>query len=188
MVVAFVVAIYDHASFKSFLFTGSTLFGFMRPNAYIVTGAWSIGNEMVYYVFTPLVIVSFNKGLKYGNILTLLALGLSIYFSFFLLNADMSLEQQWSNYINPFNNLFLYLAGIALYYNLKDIEISKKINFVLLLFCILFFIFFPVSGDLINIVTGKSRLLFVFTSILLVFCFWKANLKLPSAVSNILLQ
>jgi peptidoglycan/LPS O-acetylase OafA/YrhL len=85
LVIAFIVAIYDHASLKAFLFTGSTIFGFIKPNAYIVTGAWSIGNEMVYYAFTPIVIVTYNKSLQYGNTVTFLAFVLSMFFSFFCL-------------------------------------------------------------------------------------------------------
>ena len=62
-------------------------FGFVSPGTYIVTGAWSIGNEMVYYAMTPIIIHIFNKSKIYGNIITLITLALTIYFSFFILNS-----------------------------------------------------------------------------------------------------
>jgi exopolysaccharide production protein ExoZ len=34
----------------------TTLFGFISPSDYINTGAWSIGNEMVYYALTPAIV------------------------------------------------------------------------------------------------------------------------------------
>jgi exopolysaccharide production protein ExoZ len=34
----------------------TTAFGFVDPSLYISTGAWSIGNEMVYYALTPFII------------------------------------------------------------------------------------------------------------------------------------
>lgn len=39
----------------------TTLFGFIEPNAYLTTGAWSIGNKMVFYAFMPLMIFLYNK-------------------------------------------------------------------------------------------------------------------------------
>lgn len=40
----------------------SLLFGFVKPDAYLPTGAWSIGNEMVFYAFLPILIVLGRKG------------------------------------------------------------------------------------------------------------------------------
>ena len=39
----------------------TTLFGFISPGAYVNTGAWSIGNEMVYYAMTPIIILAYNR-------------------------------------------------------------------------------------------------------------------------------
>jgi peptidoglycan/LPS O-acetylase OafA/YrhL len=45
------------------------LFGFIRPTAYINTGAWSIGNEMVFYALTPILIGAYSKSRAAGNAL-----------------------------------------------------------------------------------------------------------------------
>lgn len=39
----------------------TTTFGFFKPQAYINIGAWSIGNEMVYYALTPIIIMIYNR-------------------------------------------------------------------------------------------------------------------------------
>ncbi|WP_446010266.1 acyltransferase family protein [Candidatus Electrothrix sp.] len=151
----------------------TTLFGFVSPGSYINTGAWSIGNEMVYYAFTPIIIMTYEKSSIKGNVLLLISFAVTVVFSFFLLDSEIPLKEQWLTYINPFNNLFLYVAGIAIYYNssVKKIKLSQ----VLFLFgiAIVIFMLYPVYGDKIAIVTGVNRLVFLFATILLVLSFYK---------------
>ncbi len=105
--------------------------------------------------------------------LTIICLLLTCFVGFFLLNETDSLSNQWITYINPFNNLFPYLAGISIYYNLKGVIFKDWICPILFLSCLLFFIFYPVTGDQIKIVTGLNRLLFLFFSVLIVVAFYK---------------
>lgn len=160
-------------SLKILLLNLTTLFGFMAPTEYINTGAWSIGNEMVYYFLTPFFIYFYRKSLIVGNMLVLLSFFITVYFAFFYLDLSKTLASQWGGYINPMNNLFLYMSGIAIFFNLKD----KKFNpFIVILFFLLslsIFVKHPVHGDQINIVTGYNRLVFILASILLVIAFYK---------------
>jgi exopolysaccharide production protein ExoZ len=91
----------------------TTLFGFVAPEKYINQGAWSIGNEMVYYLLTPALIPIFRRSLVVGNLLTVLSTLLACMFAFRLLNPAVSLSEQWGIYINPMNNLFLYMERAA---------------------------------------------------------------------------
>lgn len=154
----------------------TTLFGFIKPEAYINTGAWSIGNEVVYYAFTPLIIFLYDKKIKFGDIFTLITFLISCIFSFYLLNREETLKSQWFMYVNPFNNLFLYCAGISLYYHLRNVTIKPFLNSFIFIASILFFIYYPVSGDKIQIVTGATRILFMLATISLVISFYKFNL------------
>ena len=151
----------------------TTLFGFIKPDYYMNAGAWSIGNEMVYYALTPLILIIYNRNKFFGDLMTIICLLISCYFAFSLLNGTESLSDQWATYINPFNNLFLYIAGIYIYYNLKDIDFKTWMSPILFISCLLFFIFYPVTGDQIRIVTGLNRLLFLFFSVLMVVAFYK---------------
>ena len=151
----------------------TTIFGFISPSSYLNTGAWSIGNEMVYYAFTPIIIWLYEKNKTKGNLLLLFSFIVSLIFSFILLNLQKSLSNQWNTYINPFNNIFLYVAGIAIYYNLKNIKIELLGILILFSISTAIFVFYPIDGDTIAIVTGINRIIFLFSSIILVVSFYK---------------
>ncbi len=160
----------------------TTSFGFVQPSAYINVGAWSIGNEMVYYAFTPLFIWAYNTRAACGNLLTGLACVVGLWFSTNLLTVDKSLADQWVQYINPFNNLFLYCAGIAIYYNTKDLVVSTRVNLMCFVAALATFIFYPAVGDQIHIVSGAGRVVFSLASVLLVFAFYKNTVQIPQII------
>jgi exopolysaccharide production protein ExoZ len=164
-------------SWKAFLFTGTTLFGFIRPSVYIVTGGWSIGNEMVYYAFTPLVIYLYNRSNLYGNIFFFIAFIIGMIFPFLLLKSSRTLADQFNIYINPFNNFWIYISGIALFFNLRNLSIKPYINNSLLILFVLLFIYYPVNGDQIELVIGVNRIIFSFIAIGIVLWFWKLYLS-----------
>ncbi len=161
----------------------TTAFGFIDPGGYIATGAWSIGNEMVYYAFTPLLLISYNYKRWLGNLLCALTFIVGYYFCFYALSPAQTLGKQWITYINPFNNLFLYTAGIAIFYNLRDISFSRS-DIAFALICILTaFIFYPATGNQINIVIGWHRISLVILSILLVVAFFKFSIPVPKFIA-----
>jgi len=151
----------------------TTLFGFIAPHSYINAGAWSIGNEMVYYAFTPFIIILYERSKVKGNLMLLISFIVALLFAFFFLDAQKSLSEEWSTYINPFNNIFLYIAGVAIYYNLKNIDIKASLLSILFGISLAIFMFYPVDGDKIAIVTGVNRVVFLFASIILVISFYK---------------
>ncbi len=165
----------------------TTIFGFIKPDGGIDTIVWSIGNEMVFYALTPLIIIAFNKKMLFGNMIVGATFVMTCLFAFFFLTSAMPLTNiQWNVYILPLNNLFLYVAGIAMYYYLKDIRVNQTANSILFFASLGCMIFYPASGDLINIVTGINRLFFVVSSILLVTSFYKFELHdtIPRFVKN----
>jgi peptidoglycan/LPS O-acetylase OafA/YrhL len=104
----------------------TTIFGFTFPRAYINMGAWSIGNEVVYYSLTPFLLMVYKKSIRLGNALTFSSVLLGAIFAFRILSPEHTLADQWDTYINPFNNLFLYASGIAIYYNFRNITIDRR--------------------------------------------------------------
>lgn len=166
----------------------TTLAGFDEVNGYINVGAWSIGNEMVYYLFTPLLIVTYRWKKSVGNFVALLSALVGGYFAFFILSLESTLADQFATYANPFNNFFLYCAGLAIYYNFRNLKISQQWHWsCLVLVSVLFFIY-PASGDQINIVTGYNRIAIAAISILVVFCFYKCVPSLPRQLSGVLVR
>jgi exopolysaccharide production protein ExoZ len=166
----------------------TTLFGFVAPARYINTGAWSIGNEMVYYAFTPAFIAAYHWRKWFGNAVTIVSVFIGMLFAFYLLNPSAPLANQWPVYINPFNNLFLYCVGLAIYYNFRDVEFLRQWHLPLLLLAIASFFFFPSSGDQINIVTGVNRVAMSLISAVVVLVFYKCPPILPKLVGDKLEQ
>jgi len=175
---------FDKFNHYKFIINITTLFGFIEPASYIATGAWSIGNEMLYYALSPLVFALYNKRKWIGNIFFASTVLIGIYFAFNLLDPYKNIANQWTIYVNPFNNFFLYVMGIAIYYNFKDIRINSKINTLILISAIALFCFLPYTGNQISIVSGIGRLIFVTISFLIVFCFYKMRIKLPNIFSK----
>lgn len=161
----------------------TTLFGFIAPDQYINTGAWSIGNELVYYALTPFFIAIYNYKKVFGDLIVFITCLVGAYFGFVLLQQGVDLSEQWSTYINPFNNLFLYCCGLALYYNFHHVDFGK-ISYLLIGFAILIFGLYPVSGNQINIVTDTNRIVFSFAAIILTLGFYKLIVDLPIFVSK----
>lgn len=164
----------------------TTLFGFLKPSAYIVPGAWSIGNEMVYYALTPFLFIIYNYRRLLGNILLIFTLFIGLYFSFKLLNSNIILAKQWSIYINPFNNFFFYVMGVAIYYNFNKLKINSTLNVLMLIMAISLFCFLPFKGDQISIVTGFNRIIFILLCFIIVLCFYKLKNQLPVSISEYL--
>lgn len=89
-----------------------------------------------------------------------------------------TLADQSTLYINPFNNLFSYCGGIALYYNFRQTIPSKAQVAGMFIAGLAVFCLYPVHGNQIQIVTGAGRLAFSLASFLLVLAFYKNQLPL----------
>ncbi|MDC5023914.1 acyltransferase [Acinetobacter baumannii] len=155
------------------------LFGFVAPDQYINVGAWSIGNETFYYAFTPFLIMLYAKNKQLGNLAVLGLVAVGIYFAFSALDPSKTLSEQWTTYINPFNNFFLYACGLALYYNFHNVSMKNIAN-ILIVTSLAVLCLYPVTGDQINITTGINRVVFALASIALTLGFYKLEIDLPS--------
>ncbi len=155
----------------------TTVFGFISPGAYINTGAWSIGNEMVYYALTPIILAVYNRDKMSGNLLFAGTVAIAVYVAFFAMTPTATLASQWLLYINPFNNLCLYVAGVAIYYNAKLLKLSPPHAMLMMAASVGMLAAYPADGDLIAVVTGVNRLVFCLASVLIVLSFYKLTIK-----------
>jgi exopolysaccharide production protein ExoZ len=161
------------------------LFGFLKWDAYFSPGIWSIGNELVFYVFFPFFIL-FSKSFKPLMIaLSAIIVGIYIYFAFFKLNQNIPISEQWKDYINPLNQVFLFLGGYLIGYFFRTKSIPKIATFGALGLGISLFVFYPVSGDPIHLVTGVARLVFTLCCFLVCFSFFKLTIELPSLLHKL---
>ena len=160
----------------------SGLFGFVKWDTYFSTGVWSIGNELVFYVFFPF-FVSFTKRIRpLMLLLSLILFGIFLYFTFFVFTTTSPLSDQWSNYINPLNQVFLFLGGFLIGFFLQKVKLTNALAVTLLLASLTLFVFYPATGDVITIVTGMNRLLFTTCCFLICIGFYKATIHVPAGI------
>lgn len=107
------------------------------------------------------------------------------YYSTSILTINNTLDSQWASYVNPFNQLFLFLTGILIGIVSKIINIKiKQFQFVLIIIIgILIFVFYPTNfSDRIILVTNWSRLIFTLCCVLICFGLYNLNYKLPNFI------
>ncbi|MES2680466.1 MAG: acyltransferase [Bacteroidota bacterium] len=160
----------------------SGLFGFFKWDVTYSAGIWSIGNELVFYFFFPFFVL-FAKSFKpLMLLLCAVIFGLYIYFAFIVLTPDKTLGDQWKNYINPLNQLFLFLLGFLTGLFFHKVKIKTATNTVILLSGFVLLIFYPAYGDPIILVTGVNRLVFTFFIFLICLGFYKMSFDLPGII------
>lgn len=168
-----------HDTYELFLnFTG--LFSVLEWEEYIGTGVWSIGNELVFYLFFPLFIVLSKRSLSAFYAFCALLFGLYVYFAFFVLQEKQSLSSQWAHFINPLNQVFLFLGGYLIGLWSERWKISASLTYGLFVGAALLFTYYPVEGNVIHLVTDNTRLVFTLLCFILCFSLYKTNLKLPA--------
>jgi exopolysaccharide production protein ExoZ len=161
-------------------FTG--LFGFFKWSTYIATGTWSIGNELVFYLFFPFYLWLLNYKKVIAIFVTIIVFLIYIYFAFILLNKNLMLTQNWHDYVNPLNQLFLFTSGMLIGVFFANYKSKNLVYLLILSLGILLFTLFPAEGNPINIVTGINRLVFTLASILICLGFYKFEWELPQLI------
>ena len=156
------------------------LFGFVDPTAYLSTGAWSIGNEMVFYSIFPLLLLLSGRSRLVLPIALLLSVAAEVYFAYGALSPGAPLEAQWSLYINPFNQLLLFMSGVVVgaFLHPSASPPRRVMAAVLALAAALVFYLLPSQPDPVSIVTGSSRFILCAACVIFVACVFVAN---PSA-------
>jgi exopolysaccharide production protein ExoZ len=163
------------------------VFSVVRWNNYIGTGVWSIGNELCFYLFFPLFIIL----AKYNRLIfVLLSLGIFavyLYFAYILIAPIDSLSGNgWYFYVNPLNQVFLFLSGFLLGFLLPDLNPKQSVSLILILVSLVVFVLYPVEGDRINLIKGNTRVVFTFLCLIICFGFFKLKLQMPSIADNLL--
>jgi len=174
---------------RTILLNFSGLFGFIDHDNYITTGAWSIGNELVFYSVFP-VIILFNKWKDFATeIFFTLSLSFGIYFAFLGMDSSENISSQWSTYIHPLNQIFLFVGGMLIG-KVIGFKQNNIISFVLFLLSFLFVLLYQNGGDKINLVSGWNRLIYSFVSFMLTISFMlidsaKINRSIDWALSKL---
>jgi exopolysaccharide production protein ExoZ len=158
------------------------LFGFFKWDSYFAVGAWSIGNELVFYVFFPIFLILSRFYKFYFKVLVATLFIISLYFAFFKLDVNFKLADQWKDYVNPFNQVFLFLGGFLIYKHFSEKERNNSLYILLLILGVILFIFYPVPGNSINLVTGFNKFFFMAICFSICISFYKINMDMPDII------
>jgi exopolysaccharide production protein ExoZ len=157
------------------------LFGFIDWSHTIAVGSWSIGNELVFYVFFPIFAYLFHRNKASFIIFCFVIFATFLYFAFILHDPSSSLssEVQRSYYFNPLNHLFLFLGGYLIGAWLEHLQLRSLWASVLILSGCFLFIAWPEEGDRIRLVCGNTRMALTASCFLICIGFYKSNYPLP---------
>lgn len=147
-------------------------------------GAWSIGNELVYYLFFPVLLYLTNRSKLSFYIALAVLFAIYITFSFYILDRNITFIEQWKTYTHPLNHAFFFGCGVWIGFKFKDFDVSQRLLRVILLLSLILFIFYPVSGERIELITGTNRLVFTVISISICFVFYKIKFDAPRFIDS----
>lgn len=160
------------------------LFGVFKPGGYIATGAWSIGNELVFYLFFPLLILLAKKFKAGLWLLFAVSFAVFCYFSFYKISSHISLAVQWQDYINPLNQIAYFIAGFLISYCFQKRQINQTLNFALLIIGLGILFLWPATGDEVHLVTGYQRIIMTGASLLITIAFFKLSVEVPAFIDK----
>ncbi len=158
------------------------LFGFVYPGAYYTNGGWSIGNEMVFYLFFVFYFISYHRSKVLFSVLSLLTLVAYGVFAHLIILPEQTIDSQWLFYINPFNQLFLFLGGIliGLLSKAKTAWFNNIACVILILLSIIAFVLIPTEPtDRVLIITGLNRWLFTIVCFTICLALYNLKIELP---------
>lgn len=168
-------------SFKTLIVNIFVLPGMVRPDKFVANGAWSIGNEIFFYFLFPfLFLINKYKKLYFFAAISLILIAFLV-FTFKILDTSITLGHQWFNYVNPFNQLLFFAAGVFLpTIKTPPNKISKWAP-ILMVLSLLVIIFYPITGEPIMLITGTNRIVLSLATILLCYSFYLSDFFFLSA-------
>ena len=164
------------------------LFGFVDPTAYLSTGAWSIGNEMVFYAIFPFLLLLTSRWRLVLPLVWLIAVAVEVYFAYVLLTPSRSLEAQWPLYINPFNQFFLFVSGVVVGCYLRPSEEQPRrwVAAAVAMAALMVFSLWPSQPNSATIATGSARLILSAACVTFVACVFVGNESLRGRAARML--
>lgn len=173
---------YSLEQIKIYLLNITGLFSVFAYDQYLATGGWSIGNELFFYLIFPftLYFITHKKTLFWGLATT--ALISYLIFAYIIFEPSYQ-GNWWKVYINPLNQVFLFLAGIIMGY-LVTIRTQPAKVILYFLLSLSLFIFYPLEGNFFKIISSHERIIFTLISIFIVYAFFSMQFSMPKLIDK----
>lgn len=133
----------------------SGLFSLVDPSGYISGGSWSIGIELVFYIFFPL-LFTLIQGVKGRSICIILASSLFLYGAFGYSKNEINFLNLWSSYVNPINHMFFFLFGMLCRY--YQVGLRKNTSWIWLISALTLLHIYPIDSKA-GLITGLDRVI-----------------------------
>ena len=105
-----------------------------------------------------------------------------------MLQEKQALNTQWSHYINPLNQVFLFLGGYLTGLWTEKWKVAKGYTYMLFGAAALLFVAYPVEGNVVNLVTDTTRMVFTLLCFIMCFSMYKTSFSLPAFADHYLKQ
>lgn len=165
----------------------TVLYGSFKPSTFLVGGAWSIGNEILFYLLFPLLVWLIVKNIKLFYLAIVIISAPFLYYTFKGLNPAVTLGHQWDTYANSFDQFIYFVIGIL--FGTFQPAFIKYNNYlpVFIIVLILLFAYYPVTGEPINLVVGLTRIVLSILIIAVCYLFYNCDFEfLPGFIKAIL--
>lgn len=162
----------------------SGLFAFLKWESNYALGAWSIGNELAFYVFFPLIMLVAKAG---RGLLLALSGGMLLvflYYAFWVIDPGQPLTQSWIAYSHPLNQGMLFLAGVLIGVYAREVMWSSALRWGLLAGGLLLLFGCPSGVDPATIVAGPARVVIVAGCVLVCLAAYRWPLRPPGWLSR----
>ena len=172
----FSIALSKHIPAVTDVFLNLTgLFGLVKWDVYFATGAWSIGNELCFYLVFPLLVFFLNKCRIFFFLLVPSVFVITYYFAFSILKTNIPLADQWHIYTNPLNQFILFFGGVIIgkFVQLNAVRTIQSIFAGVIGLSI--FLSLPIQGNAIELVTGSNRFFLIVSCFLLCCSFFRSS-------------
>ena len=162
---------------KKVLLNFSIVPGIIRPGSFLANGAWSIGNELFFYLLFPFLIFITRRSHVFIWGITVLAFLAFLYSTFFVLDSSVPLGKQWYAYVNPFNQVLFFVLGICIGTLDNSSRKYSETSFLILLLFLGGVLFYPITGEPIVLVSTYVRIILSIGIFIVCFLFYKSNFE-----------
>ena len=161
-------------------------FGVLDPAAAMVTGGWSIGNEMAYYVVFPFVVAASRRWRWSRGPIVVASVAIGAPFAWLWIVPTATLGAQWTTYIHPLSHLFYFVAGVVVSLSLAPARFSSAAAAGTLVVLLVAYTLGPGGGDQASIVTNAPWAFYSLLCVAACAVVYAAAIDLPRPLSSLL--
>jgi len=134
-------------------------FAYVDPAGSLLTGGWSIGNELCFYLAFPFVIVGRRGGGWTFAAILGSSVAVGLWFAVAVLSPDRPLSEQWEAYVHPLNQVYLFVVGVGVSGWIGRAVLPARTSWTALVVLGALFLLLP-GGEGSVLVTGWRRVAF----------------------------